>query len=401
VGRQLREAAARQHQSSSRSAGAQRVEKIGEAPMSRIITSRRRLLQTAGATGGLLAAPALIRPRRALAAGVVNVWTYDGFVPEGFKEQFEAETGIEVRLRLVDDQGKEFNLMAAEAPELSADIVTVAGHRFRQFIDSELIEPVAEDQLANWANINPVYTDSDWIVINDAKWGVPILMGSEGLSYNTDYVSAEEASSWAIMFDEKYKGKTAYIVQDFMSITLLYLGYDGNMIAYIDDREKAAAAVNHTRDFMIEHKDMVRKYYDSGAEIQQMFINEDIVLGQSWSGPAAKLIMDGFPLRYTIPKEGSFAFVYTLNVAKNAKNRDNAYTFLNALLAEPGIGTAMTQSTGFVSTLTGAEKGLSDLERAASSLPQEELERLVFFRADANEMKYDLIDRAVEEVKAA
>jgi spermidine/putrescine transport system substrate-binding protein len=74
---------------------------------------------------------------------------------------------------------------------------------------------------------------------------------------------------------------------------------------------------------------------------------------------------------------------------------------LNALLAEPGIGTAMTQSTGFVSTLTGAEKGLSDLERAASSLPQEELERLVFFRADANEMKYDLIDRAVEEVKAA
>jgi spermidine/putrescine transport system substrate-binding protein len=369
--------------------------------MSRIITSRRRLLQTAGATGGLLAAPALIRPRRARAAGVVNVWTYDGFVPEAFKEQFEADTGIEVRIRLVDDQGKEFNLMAAEAPDLSADIVTVAGHRFRQFIDSDLIEPVAEDQLANWANINPIYTDSDWIVINDAKWGVPILMGSEGLSYNTDHVSAEEAASWAVMFDQKYQGKTAYIVQDFMSITLLYLGYDGNMIAYIDDRDQAAAAVDHTRDFMIEHKDMVRKYYDSGAEVQQMFINEDIVLGQSWSGPAAKLIMDGFPLRYTIPKEGSFAFVYTLNVAKNATNRDNAYTFLNALLAEPGIGTAMTQSTGFVSTLTGAEKGLSDLEQAASSLPQEELERLVFFRADNNEMKYDLIDRAVEEVKAA
>ena len=152
---------------------------------------------------------------------------------------------------------------------------------------------------------------------------------------------------------------------------------------------------------MIEHKDMVRKYYDSGAEVQQMFVNGDIELAQTWSGPAAKLIMEGFPLRYTIPKEGSFAFVYTLNLANGAKNRDNAYTFLNALLAEPSIGTEMILSTGFDSTLTGAADGLDDLQRAASTLPQNELERLVFFRADANEMKYDLIDRAVEEVKAA
>jgi spermidine/putrescine transport system substrate-binding protein len=110
--------------------------------------------------------------------------------------------------------------------------------------------------------------------------------------------------------------------------------------------------------------------------------------------------MDGFPLRYTIPKEGSFAFVYTLNVANNAKNQDNAYIFLNALLAIPETGTEMTRSSGFLSTLTGAEQGLSELERSAATLSQEELERLVFFRAEANEMKYDLLDRAVEEVKA-
>jgi spermidine/putrescine transport system substrate-binding protein len=51
--------------------------------------------------------------------------------------------------------------------------------------------------------------------------------------------------------------------------------------------------------------------------------------------------------------------------------------------------------------LTGAEAGLSELERSAATLSQEELEHLVFFRAEANELKYDLIDRAVEEVKAA
>jgi spermidine/putrescine transport system substrate-binding protein len=369
--------------------------------MSRIITNRRTVLKTAAATGSLLAAPAIIRSRTASAAGAVNIWTYDGFVPEDFKEQFQQDTGIEVNIRLIDDQGKEFNLMAAEAPDLSADIVTVAGHRFRQFIDSELLEPIDVERLKNWGNINPVYTESEWITITGEKWGVPILMGSEGLSYNTDLVSPEEAESWAVMFDPKYKGQTAYIVQDFMSCVLLYLGYDGNMIEYLGKPDEAKAAVDAARDYLIEHKDMVRKYYDSSAEVQQMFVNGDIALAQTWSGAAAKLIMDGFPLRYTIPKEGSFAFVYTLNVVNNAKNADNAYTFLDALLADPATGTEMTRSSGFLSTLTGAEAGLSELERQAATLSQEELERLVFFRAEANEMKYDLLDRAVEEVKAA
>jgi spermidine/putrescine transport system substrate-binding protein len=369
--------------------------------MKRTTTSRRTVLKSAAAAGSLLAAPAIIRSRSARAAGVVNVWTYDGFVPDAFKEEFQSDTGIEIQTRLIDDQGKEFNLMAAEAPDLSADIVTVAGHRFRQFIDSELLSPIDVQRLKNWGNINPVYTESEWITITGEKWGVPILMGSEGLSYNTDQVSPEEADSWAVMFDPKYKGQTAYIVQDFMSCVLLYLGYDGNMIKYMGKPDEAKAAVDAARDYLIEHKDMVRKYYDSSAEVQQMFINGDIALAQTWSGAAAKLIMDDFPLAYTIPKEGSFAFVYTLNVANNAKNMDNAYAFLDALLADPATGTEMTRSSGFLSTLKGAEAGLSEQERKAATLSQEELERLVFFRADANEMKYDLIDRAVEEVKAA
>jgi spermidine/putrescine transport system substrate-binding protein len=360
--------------------------------------NRRTMLK---ATGAAVAAPYLIRPRDAVAAGEVNVWTYDNFLPEDFVAAFERDTGIRVNQRFVNDQGQQFNLLAAEAPEPTVDVVTVAGHRFRQFIDSDLLAPLDTSRLANWTNIKPVFRESAWMTVEGNLWGAPILMGSEGLTYNTNYVGAEEADSWAVMFDEKYEGRTAYIIQDFMSCVLLYLGYDGNMIEYLDNRQQAVEAVNHVRDFLIEHKDMVRKYYESGAEVQQMFINEDIVLAQTWSGPAAKLIFDGFPVRYTIPKEGSFAFVYTLNVTNNGPNPDNAYRLLDALFAESEHGTAMTKASGFASTMVGAEEGLSELERRATSPSDEELERLVFFRAEANELKYDLLDRAVEEVKAA
>jgi len=223
----------------------------------------------------------------------------------------------------------------------------------------------------------------------------------EVLSYNTDLVSQEEAMTWDTLFSDKYAGQTAYIIQDMMSIIMLKMGYDGNMVAYLDDPEKAAAIVNEAKQYLIEKKPLVRKYYDSGAEVQQMFVNQDIALGHSWNGPAAALINDGFPLAMTIPNEGSYGFVYTYNVANNAPNVDNAYTFLNAILASPEIGAAMTKASGFISTYKDATNYLTDLEKASTSFPEEQLENLQFFRAEANEMKYGLVDPAVEAVKAA
>ncbi|CTQ57922.1 ABC transporter substrate-binding protein [Roseibium album] len=368
--------------------------------MTKLTINRRRFLGTAAVGAATLASPAYLRRANA-AGGEVNIWTYNDFVPEAFKKQFEADTGIKVNIRLVDDQGKQFNLLAAEAPNPTVDIMTVAGHRFLQFIDSDLLAPLDTGRLSNWANINPTFSESDWSTINGNKWGAPILSGMEVLSYNTDLVSPEEARSWDVLFSEKYKGQTAYIIQDMMSIVMLKMGYDGNMVAYLDDPEKAAAIVEEAKAFLIEKKPLVRKYYDSGAEVQQMFINQDIALGHSWNGPAAALINDGFPLAMTIPKEGSYGFVYTYNIANNAPNADNAYTFLDAILASPEIGASMTKASGFISTYKDASQYLTDLEKKSTSFSDDELENLQFFRAEANEMKYGLVDPAVEAIKAA
>ncbi len=369
--------------------------------MTKLIMNRRRFLGTTAFGAAALASPAYLRRAHAQGSGEVNIWTYNQFVPDAFKEQFEVETGIKVNVRLVDDQGKQFNLLAAEAPNPTVDIVTVAGHRFLQFIDSELLAPMDTGRLSNWGNINPTFSESDWATINGNKWGAPILSGMEVLSYNTDHVTAEEAQTWDTLFSEKYSGQTAYIIQDMMSIVMLMLGYDGNMVAYMDDPEKATAIVEEAKNFLIEKKPLVRKYYDSGAEVQQMFVNQDIVLGHSWNGPAAALINDGFPLAMSIPQEGSYGFVYTFNIANNAPNAENAYTFLDAILASPEIGASMTKASGFISTYKDASQHLTELEKKSTSFPEEQLANLQFFRAEANELKYGLVDPAVEAIKAA
>ena len=362
--------------------------------------NRRKFIGMTALAGAALASPAYIR-RASASGGEVNIWTYNDFVPQSFKKQFEAETGIKINIRLVDDQGKQFNLLAAEQPNPTVDIMTVAGHRFLQFIDSKLLAPLDTDRLTNWGKINPTFSESDWATINGEKWGAPILSGMEVLAYNSELVSMEEALTWDTLFSEKYSGQTAYIIQDMMSIVMLMLGYDGNMVAYLNDPDKAAAIVEEAKQFLIQKKPLVRKYYESGAEVQQMFVNQDIALGHSWNGPAAALINDGFPLGMTIPREGSYGFVYTYNIANNAPNLDNAYTFLNAILASPEIGASMTKASGFISTYKDASKYLTDLEKRSTSFPEEQLANLQFFRAEANKMKYGLVDPAVEAVKAA
>ena len=72
-----------------------------------------------------------------------------------------------------------------------------------------------------------------------------------------------------------------------------------------------------------------------------------------------------------------------------------------SVLASPEIGAAMTKASGFISTYTGASEYLTDLEKKSTSFPEEQLANLQFFRAEANEMKYGLVDPAVEAVKAA
>jgi len=77
-----------------------------------------------------------------------------------------------------------------------------------------------------------------------------------------------------------------------------------------------------------------------------------------------------FQLAMTIPKEGSYGFVYTLNIANNAPNADNAYTFLNALLASSEIGASMTKETGFISTYNGAAEHLTESEKKATAFTE-------------------------------
>jgi len=361
--------------------------------------TRRKALGTFGAAGAVaLAAPSIIRPAHAQ-GGSLNIWAYSGFVTDAFREQFEAETGIQLNIRLVSDQAEQFNLMAAEDGDFSADIVCVAGHRFYQFVDAEFLSPIDMDRLHNWSQVETEYADAEWVSRRGRLWGVPLVVVSTGLIYDTD--AMERPVSLAAMFDDANAGMTTYQIQDFFPLAMNYLGFDGTARFYAQDPEIAQRAVNTTRDFLIQHKDKVRRYYDAATEVQQMLVSGDVRLAQGSSGPAAQLILDGFPVGYTIPREGGLAYAYGFNITRDATNMGNAYTFLNALLESPENGVEVVRSTGFSSAMKGVEPLLTDAEREVLSLSPEERQYLTWVDVETAAFIFDLIDTAAEEIRAA
>ena len=353
----------------------------------------------AALAGAALAAPVLLRAAPAAAAAGLGVTAYDGFVPPAFQRQFEAETGIHVRVRLAASQAPELSLLVAERDRPLTDICTVTGSRLHQFVEAGIIEPLDTARLKNWGRINPLYADADWNRVDGAIMGVPLVVGANVLVFDTAVVTPAP-DSWSAMFDPKYKGRVTYDIEDFLLCTMLLQGADPSFVSYLGNPAEAARAVNAARDKLVGAKSQVVRFFDEGSELQQMLTGGDAVLAQTYASTPARLILAGQPFRRVLPREGSMGFVYNFAVVRNAPNREAAYRFLDALLGTPGMEAALTRSAGYTSSFKEAGAGLTGAERAAYGLDPAALGRLRFARHEGQALSSALIDRAVEEVRA-
>ncbi|HUB11787.1 MAG TPA: extracellular solute-binding protein [Acetobacteraceae bacterium] len=360
--------------------------------VARWAVTRRSVLTAA------LAAP-FLRFAGANAASALNITAYDGFVPAEFRQRFETETGIPVRIRPAASQAPELTLLTAERDHPITDICTVVGTRLHQFVENGIIEPIDTARLKNWSRLNPIYANAEWNRVDGAIMGVPLVMAADVLVFDTREVKPAP-DSWSAIFDAKYKGRVTYDIEDFLLCTMLAQGADPTFMSYLGNPTAAAAAVNAARDLLIRNKAQVVRFFDEGSELQQLLTGGDAVLAQTYASTPARLIMAGQPFRRVVPKEGTLAYVYTFAIVKGAPNRDAAYSFLDAMLGAPGMEATLTRSAGYASCFMDAGKGLSATEQDAYGLPEEALGRVHFPRFEGQALSSSLIDKAVEEVKA-
>src|SRR3546814_19065255 len=88
------------------------------------------------------------------------------------------------------------------------------------------------------------------------------------------------------------------------------------------------------------------------------FMQNDVVLGQTWDGPPLRLKKEGKPVTFMAPQEGAFAWLDGLSIPIGAKNFDETYTFLNYIY-DSEVNGLIANETGYNTVSIGAENYLS------------------------------------------
>ncbi|WP_222705654.1 ABC transporter substrate-binding protein [Brevibacillus massiliensis] len=221
---------------------------------------------------------------------------------------FEEETGIKVVQDGPTDYGK-FKAMV-ESGDVKWDVVDVEGDFAYQAAKDGLLEPL------DFSVINKGDLDPDFVF----DYGVGSFAYSFVNAYNTSKIK-EKPQGWKDFFDQTafpgdrtvYKWPTVGVLE----MALLADGVEPSKL-YPLDLDRAFRKLDELKPSI--------KWWQTGAQSQQLMANGEVSMGYVWNGRMYSLINDGAPVEIDWTQNirtGDY-----LVVPKGAKNKEAAMKFI-------------------------------------------------------------------------
>ena len=182
-------------------------------------------------------------------------------------------------------------------------------------IEDGLIDRFEPGRLKNITHLPKAFYDD---------WGVSIAAQIVGIAYNPKKV--ERPKGWKDLFDPKYYGKvgisgfgTTFGTSSLIEISKLYGGSLTNVEPAFQQLKKWLPHVA----VIAQNPVAVNTLFQQG-QMDVTYTNFQTV---------STLKGRGVDIEFVKPETGPIAFYTTLHVAKNAANKDNAYKFIDTVLA--------------------------------------------------------------------
>lgn len=264
-----------------------------------------RLLGAAGAAAGLVGGPFGIMTPEAWAE--VKQIRYDGWggvvqkAEEKAFTKFTAKTGIKV---VTGSYGSDEEFLTKVKASSPGDYnVFKCGEMFRyaDAIDLGWGVELDANNIPNLKYVIPKLTSLlKKLSKNNTLSGVPNDYGCTGIAYNKNKVSLDELKEKGtkILLDKKYKKKISGW-DDWNTRVWYAAAATGQNPNDIQDLDAMWNAVRQSRD-------VVLKYWNSGAELMALLANEEVLISDAWSGRVAALQNQGHPIGLYIPEKTQF-----------------------------------------------------------------------------------------------
>jgi len=333
------------------------------------LVNRRGFLKTAS---GLALAPALpLIPAAAFAAEdnlVVGTWGGDY---QNLLQQIISPIVAKDNINVVFDTGnataRVTKLRAERNSRRGSMDIALLGEADMYDADAAgALEPLDASKLPNLPNA------LDTLV---TKYSIPHIFSAMTLVYNTEQFPNGGPKSIKDLLDPKLKGKIGMSDILYMYNTIfLGLGAGGDAKSYEGGRK-----------FLTQLRTNGPRVYPSNEAVAAALKSGEITVACMWKARALQWRDSGLPVDFVIPEEGTIPVSFEAGVAKNSRNKDAAWAYLNAMLSPAGQE-GFAQKMGYAPTVKNA------------SLPDDLQKRVGFTDDEVKKLKaYDLKALSVEK----
>lgn len=323
--------------------------------------NRRLLLQAVGAAA--VSGPWFVKEALA-SSGQLSLLHWDDELPGSVVPDFEKKTGIKINRTTFSQNEEQINKLQATGGE-GFDLCQPTRDRAPQFKELDVLVAFETNKLKLDQLLPSMLEGSSSVwTWSGGLYHVPHCWGSEAISWRTDLADLKyETLSFGTLWDPAFKGK----MQGRPHSLLLGIGLWWDRIGKLPsnrmmDAFKDEASMRKIYDpilkFAIENKAQVRQFWDSADNTKSGFMENGVVIGQTWDGPPLSLKKQGRPVSYMAPQEGAIAWLDGWAMTRAAKNKAQAYEWIN-YIHSPEVSAKIADGSGYNPVSKGADQFLS------------------------------------------
>lgn len=327
----------------------------------------------AGLSGGIMTAMAT----QARAAGKeLNFEGWGGVVSEALRANafapYETATSNKVIDATFGGEAEVLTKIKAAGSTDGHNILHSSGvNWYKRWVDAGYGSELNEANIPNIQNVMTAIIAPFRAITPNSLSAVPYDYGTTGIAYNTKYVTEEEAKALGadLLLKKELKGKIGGWGGDWANRAWYGALQSGQNPNDIQDWD---AVWDKAR----EHRELVLKYWSSGAELMDLLAKEEIYVTEAWSGRVAALQAQGHPIAYMDPPNG-LAWMESMFVLKGSPMAE-AEELLNFML-DPATAIAVAEGQKYPPSLDPNKIKMTPIIEALPAYdPTGKLDKLVF-----------------------
>lgn len=305
----------------------------------------------------------------------VNIICWTEYIPQETFDNFEKETGIKVNVTYYSSADEMLAKVTTSAKD-TYDVIMNGTSYYNAFLKDGIIEEIDKSKLKNIGNISDQFLKSQ--ADPEGKYGIPYMGANAVIAVNTDVIK-DDITSYNDLLNPAYKDSIVVLddARAMVGMATMAEGYDIN-----DVSDKALAAAN---DYLNELKPNIHAYNSDSPKT--LLINGECSIGLLYGAECA-LAMDANPaIKGIYPKEGVYFGFDELSIAKEGKNKENAYKLIDYILDG--------KNSAYISTVfpyfnpnSAALKYLdqSFLDNPIKNMPESERGKIVYMQDIGDDM---------------